>query len=130
MKRVAILYTLALAILIAAADMGYLQSVANAALLMPWVDEAGHFVLMGLLALVLNIVLRGRRIELVCARPRLGSLIALTLVVAEELSQMFLATRRFSISDLVFDLAGIAAFGVLYAILYIHIDHPLPYRES
>ena len=71
----------------------------------PLGDKAGHFVLMGTLAFLLNRALAGRTI-----RPglQLGGAIVAVFVVAEELSQLWLPWRTFDCGDLVADFLGIA----------------------
>jgi VanZ family protein len=77
----------------------------------PYADKFGHFVLMGMLTLVFNYLLRGRALALFGRRTLcLGTLIAASLVVVEEFSQLMIASRTFSLADLAADALGIAAF--------------------
>ena len=79
----------------------------------PGGDKTGHFVLMGLLSLLVNLSLGAKRVS-VAGLPLLkGSLIVAVGVTLEELSQLLLAYRSFDLPDLAMDYLGIIAFGVL-----------------
>jgi polysaccharide biosynthesis protein VpsQ len=77
----------------------------------PYGDKIGHFVLMGMLSLVVNLALRARSVRIWKLNFLLGSLIAAGLVLVEEVSQIFIQERTFDFSDLLFDFAGIFVFG-------------------
>ncbi len=72
---------------------------------LPLGDKAGHFVLMGTLAFLLNRALAGRTL-----RPgvQLGGVIVAVFVVVEEISQRWLPWRTFDYADLAADFLGIA----------------------
>ena len=76
----------------------------------PMGDKAGHFVLMGTLAFLLNRALGCRMM-----RPgmQLGGVIVGVFVVAEEFSQLWFPWRTFDYGDLVADFLGIAFAGFL-----------------
>lgn len=79
----------------------------------PGGDKTGHFVLMGLLSLLVNLSMGAKRVP-VAGLPLLkGSLIVIVVVTLEELSQLLLRYRSFDLSDLAMDYLGIVAFGVL-----------------
>ena len=71
----------------------------------PLGDKAGHFVLMGTLAFLLNRALTGRTIG---RGPQLGGVIVAVFVLAEEISQRWLPGRTFDYADLLADAMGIA----------------------
>ena len=71
----------------------------------PLGDKAGHFVLMGGLAFLLNRALAAREIP---PGVQLGGVIIAVFVVAEEFSQLWLPWRTFDCADLVADFLGIA----------------------
>ena len=71
----------------------------------PLGDKAGHFVLMGTLAFLLNRALACRTIP---PGLQLGSVIVAVFVVVEEISQRWLPWRTFDYGDLVADFVGIA----------------------
>ena len=74
-------------------------------------DKVGHFLLMGLLSLLVNLSLRCRTVRLFARHVLFGSLIVWLAVTLEELSQIFLRYRSFDPVDLLFDYLGIWAFG-------------------
>ncbi len=71
----------------------------------PLGDKAGHFVLMGTLAFLLNRALAARAIP---PGVQLGGVIVAVFVVAEEFSQRWLPWRTFDYADLIGDFMGIA----------------------
>ena len=97
--------------MVALANTGLVYKVFPFITSIPGEDKTGHFALMGSMAFLANLSLRGRWVE--CCRVRLyfGSLIVLICVVAEESSQIFLATRGFDLGDLAADLLGILILG-------------------
>ena len=68
---------------------------------------------MGGLAFLVNLTLQGRRFRLLGLSIYLGSMIVLICVAAEELSQAFISTRSFDLSDLAADSLGIFILGAL-----------------
>ncbi len=79
--------------------------------LLPFGDKIGHFCLMGTFALLVNLAFNAKTFRLWKFDFLLGSLIVLTIVTAEEFSQIFIRGRTFDLIDLVFDYAGIFIFG-------------------
>jgi hypothetical protein len=79
----------------------------------PYLDKLGHFLLIGLLALLVNLALGARRWQVGGQRVLLGSAVVAALVTLEELSQLFLPNRAFSLLDLAANYAGIWVFGWL-----------------
>jgi len=77
----------------------------------PGADKICHFILMGTMAMLANLALGGRKIQLFSKSVYLGSLIVLVLVGAEELSQLFITSRSFDLLDLSFDILGIYFLG-------------------
>ncbi len=78
----------------------------------PFGDKIGHFVLIGTLALVVNLALGSPTFHSwrVLGVPiLLGTVVVTPLVVAEEFSQLFVASRTFDWIDLICDFIGIAA---------------------
>ena len=73
----------------------------------PWGDKIGHFILFGVLALLLNIALRFRQIRIQIREFHLGSVIVFAFAVAEEFSQLAFSSRTFDVIDMLFDLFGI-----------------------
>lgn len=75
----------------------------------PMGDKAGHFILYGILAFLLNLtMLRSRSFTHPKRAAVILTLILALLIAAEEVSQKYFASRTFSISDLLFGYAGVA----------------------
>ena len=79
----------------------------------PGLDKAGHFFLTGFLSFLVNMLLKAAHEEIFSIKILKGSLIVLLVVTVEELSQIFLVYRAFSLLDLAFDLGGILVGGWL-----------------
>lgn len=107
------LYLVLLAGIVLLADNHQYQALFNGIRRIPGGDKLGHFLLMGLLSFLLNASLSCRTTRLFGARVLLGSAIACAAVTLEELSQIFVRYRTFDPVDLLFDYAGIWAFGRL-----------------
>lgn len=88
-----------------AADRHLARGFFNWVQTIPLGDKAGHFVLMGTLAFLLNRALAGRTIS---PGVQLGGVIVAVFVVAEEFSQRWLPWRTFDYGDLLADFLGIA----------------------
>ena len=114
------------------ADTGHGQWLFNLVRLVPGGDKTGHFILFGLLSLLLNLVLRTATIR--CGRLTIlkGSLVVAGFAVAEEVSQLFFASRTFDLLDLSAGLVGIWLFGRFAARFLKHELAPLvvgPHRN-
>ena len=81
----------------------------------PGRDKTGHFVLMGVFALLVTSSIPDRRLRLGSLAVPAGVPLVLVAVTLEEVSQIWLEHRRFSYADLVSSYAGILAFGALAA---------------
>lgn len=77
---------------------------------LPYGDKIGHFIVMGCLALLINLSLQYKMVNIVKFSAPLGSLLVLTVVVLEEFTQMTNINRTFDVFDLAADLAGISFF--------------------
>lgn len=106
-------YVLLLSGIVAFANLGTAEWVFTVASLIPYGDKVGHTVLMGLLAFFLNGALCCRTLAIGRGHLLVGSMIAYLLVFAEELSQIWMASRSFDVYDLLFDVIGIFLFGRL-----------------
>lgn len=113
MKWLTILFALFIILIIVLADtdrLGLLKLVNR----VPLGDKAGHFVLYGILALLLNLTffrslpLRSRTWIVVVSGLILGLLIGL-----EEFSQQYFSSRTFSLSDLSASYLGVIFFSWL-----------------
>jgi polysaccharide biosynthesis protein VpsQ len=83
----------------------------------PYFDKIAHFFLMGGFSFLVNLVLQARTFSVRKARFLLGTVIVLTVVTIEEISQIFVAGRSFDYGDLVADYLGILLFGELARLL-------------
>ncbi len=110
MKWIAIVLALFIVLIIILADLGKLGflGILNS---IPYGDKAGHFILYGILTLLLDLAF-------IRARPessrrwivlRIALILAL-LIGIEEYSQQFFANRTFSLLDLLFSYLGVAFF--------------------
>ncbi len=79
----------------------------------PYGDKVGHFFLMGILAMLANLALGYRSLNIGKISLWLGSLVVLVLVVAEEFAQIYVPLRTFDFGDLAADFSGIALFSWL-----------------
>lgn len=110
MQRLAIFFTLFVILIIILADAGKL-GVLGFVNQIPYGDKAGHFLLYGILTLLLDLTFirslphRSPRLIVVST----GLLLAL-LIGIEEYSQNFFATRTFSLLDLAFSYLGVIFF--------------------
>ena len=79
----------------------------------PLGDKLGHFMLFGMLTLLLDGALRGRAVVLAGWTVPLAGLLVLGFAWAEEASQAFFPNRTLDLADALADLAGVAAFSLL-----------------
>jgi hypothetical protein len=79
----------------------------------PGADKTGHFLLMGTFSFLVNTACSGQRISIFSLKVLKGSLMVIGLVTLEELTQLFVITRTFSLLDLGADYFGIFLFGRL-----------------
>ena len=113
-KRITILYILLILIIIILANQGdYIYILKNFIAEIPYGDKLGHFLLMGMLAFLVNLTFKGAEVKLLKLSVLKGSLIVFILVTLEELSQIFIVTRSFDLGDLASDYLGIFVFGRL-----------------
>jgi len=104
-------FTVFLFSLIWLADTGHGQWLYALARLVPGGDKTGHFVLFGLLSLLLNVVLQSSDLRLGRLVLLKGSLIVSVFAAGEEISQLFFRSRTFDLMDLSAGLVGIWLFG-------------------
>ena len=109
-KTIAVIYVFILAGIIILADSRGTNYFALIGLL-PFGDKIGHFCLMGMFSLLINLALNARTVRVWKLNYLFGSLIVLAIVAAEEFSQIYVGGRSFDWSDLAADAAGIFIFG-------------------
>lgn len=76
-------------------------------------DKIGHFLLMGMLAYLVNLLMECKTFKLGKWQILTGSVIVAVCVLIEEMTQIFIPTRTFSYLDLLSDLLGILTFSYL-----------------
>ena len=113
MKWLTVLFTLFIILIIVLADMGKLGILYHINRI-PYADKAGHFILYGILALLINLTLfrsfpfpSRKRVAVIC-----GLILAL-LIGLEEFSQQYFADRTFSLLDLGAGYLGVVFFSWL-----------------
>ena len=114
MKWLAILFSLLIVIIIVLADMGALPSFLQVWNDLPYGDKAGHFILYGILTLLIDLTLfRSFQFQ----RPKLvaviSGLLLAVLIGLEEFSQQYFANRTFSLMDLSASYLGVIFFSWL-----------------
>ncbi len=113
MKRWAILFGLVILAIIVLADegrLGFLYALYD----FPYGDKVGHFILFGLLSLLINLSVFEARPN--ADKKRLAVIVGLILaflIGLEELSQIWFPTRSFDLLDLAASYLGVAFFAWL-----------------
>jgi VanZ family protein len=111
MKWLATLFTIFILLVIILADAGVLAHYVGFIYAFPFGDKAGHFILYGILTLLIDLALfrarpnqSRRRLAVMC-----GLVLAL-LIGLEELSQQHFSSRTFDLVDLTFSYLGVIFF--------------------
>lgn len=114
MKWLAILFTLFILLIIVLADVGFLSRYLNFLHGIPFGDKLGHFILYGILALLINLSLfRSRPLQDRKSIAVKAGLILALVIGLEEFSQQFFAKRSFDLVDLTFSYLGLISFSWL-----------------
>jgi VanZ family protein len=109
-KRITILFSIFILLVIVLADLGKLGilGVLNS---IPYADKAGHFILYGILTLLLDLsFLRSFRDHSPSLLVFRIALILALLIGLEEFSQQYFAKRTFSLADLAASYLGVLFF--------------------
>jgi VanZ family protein len=112
-KAITIVYVLILGMIVYAANQGTLSNYVSFYRELPFGDDLGHFFLMGFFSFLATMTSHQHRVHVFKTPLPVGAIVVLILVVAEEFSQIFIATRTFSLSDLTADFFGIVTFAWL-----------------
>jgi len=88
----------------------------------PYGDKLGHFCLFGLLTLAANFTFKLKSFQLMSFEVYLGSLLVLTFVVIEELSQFYIPNRTMDVLDFAADFIGIVFFNRSTTYIRKHLD--------
>ena len=118
MKIIAAAYIFILAGIIVLADLRQARFLFVFIEKIPSGDKIGHFLLMGMFSLVVNLALSIKTVRIRKLNYLLGSLIVLAIVTVEEVSQIFVQGRSFDAGDLLADGAGILIFGEIARLIY------------
>jgi polysaccharide biosynthesis protein VpsQ len=114
MKRLAILFTIFILLVIVLADAGILNRYVGFIYKIPYADKAGHFILYGILTLLIDLALFQARPDQ--SKIRLAVLCGLVLaflIGLEEFSQRFFSSRTSDLVDLTFSYFGVVIFSWL-----------------
>ena len=113
MKRLTILFTLFIVLIIVLADMGKL-ALLNIINQIPYADKVGHFFLYGILTLLVDLTFIGSRPN---SNPKRlvvqAGLILAVLIGLEEFSQRYFHSRHSDIVDLAASYLGVVFFSWL-----------------
>jgi VanZ family protein len=86
---------------------GALQALAPG---IPQSDKLGHFIIFGIMGLLVNISLQFKTMSVFNRQVLLGSVIVMAFAIGEEFTQILLPTRSFDFKDMACDLVGIVLF--------------------
>jgi uncharacterized membrane protein len=95
------------------ADAGKLPWFIGVLYAFPNGDKIGHFILMGLFSLLINLSLKACLKKFTFKHICIGVIIPTILVTIEEISQSFFISRTASWEDLACSFAGILFFGLM-----------------
>ena len=110
---VAIAFLFFIFFVIISANMGWKFKFFQIGKILPFEDKMGHFLLVGTLTFLINLLLSVRRIGLLGYKVLLGSFLMFTFFTIEEFSQIFISKRTFDLIDLTANYIGILIFGNL-----------------
>jgi polysaccharide biosynthesis protein VpsQ len=114
MKRLAILFTIFILLVIVLADAGILNRYVGFIYKIPYADKAGHFILYGILTLLIDLALFQARPDQCKIRLAvLCGLVLAFLIGLEEFSQRFFSSRTSDLVDLTFSYFGVVIFSWL-----------------
>ncbi|OQW94275.1 MAG: hypothetical protein BWK79_06725 [Beggiatoa sp. IS2] len=112
-KRLTALYIIFLLLLLMIVNQGDYRFILKPFYDFPNGDKVVHIILMGLLALLVNLNFQCAQFKLFNIPVLTGSALVLTIVFLEECSQLFIKSRTFDLWDLFSDVVGIVLFGQL-----------------
>ena len=112
-KFLAGVYFLVLATIVFLVDWKQTQPLFRFIYNVPFGDKIGHFCLMGVFSLLVNLALNAKTFKIWRFDLQVGSALVLMIVTIEEFSQLFVRGRTFDAGDLLADLIGIIVFGEL-----------------
>lgn len=110
-RLLTVVYIIALAAIIFISDIEDYRHLLQPIHGIPYGDKISHFLLMGVLSLLVNLSFSCARVNLLGLYFLKGSIIVAAIVTLEEFSQLFSRYRTFDIADLLSDYLGIYVFG-------------------
>lgn len=123
MKRLAVLFTFLILLIIVLADLGKLPRGLRLIYDFPFGDKLGHLILYGLLNFLVTLAsLRSRPFRNAALAALAIGLILAVLIAVEEYSQKYFAKRTFDLIDLLASYIGLAAGG--WAAFFINKKRP------
>ena len=102
------LYCIFIVAVLLAADLGLMPKISAFVQGYSGLDKVGHFILVGILAWLLNSAFRLGQLNLGGLRIFIGTIVVVTVVTLEEVAQLWIYTRRFELIDLLAGYLGIA----------------------
>lgn len=119
MKIVSLFYLSAIGLIIFLANKGALPLWMVRCTEIPHGDSIGHFFLFGFFSVAVTLAFQFKRVSVFSTTLFLGTVITFIFVTIEEVFQIFLIHRTFSVSDLIADYAGLFVIGqLLCSVLY------------
>jgi VanZ family protein len=106
------------------ADRGELKQYIQPFVSFAYADKLWHFLLIGILSLLVNLAFMAKRLRISKFNLLLGSLVVTVVVTLEELSQGLLIHRTMDIYDWLADIVGIVLFGQLAVLIVWLIKKP------
>ena len=103
--------------IVIAADKDRLPDFVRTLYSFPGGDKVGHFLLVGFLSLLINLKEQGDSARRLPLGLRWGTTVLLMAVTLEEISQLWFASRTFSLTDLACSYFGAACGGYLALLL-------------
>ena len=114
MRWLAILFTLFILLIIVLADAGVLGQYGGFIYNFPMDDKVGHFILYGILTLLINLALFRTFPDQSRSQLTIKCGLTLALLISlEEYSQQYFSNRSFDLVDLMFSYFGVAFFSWL-----------------
>lgn len=114
-RFLALIFSLFLLVIVLAANTGVADSLFSRFYAVPYADKTGHFLLYGILALLISLGFRPLRARLLGLPILRSSLLLSAVAFIEEFSQRFFPSRSPDALDLIAGLLGIFLFGELGA---------------
>lgn len=131
MKYAVLGFALFLVAIIIMANMGLIVVIVDYFRL-PLYDKLGHFVLIGIMGFLVNLMLKCERMRIGRFWVLKGNVWVLIPVSVEELSQGLMPTRTLSLEDWLMDVAGLLFFGWIaqWIVWRKRMQHRGPRRPS